>query len=136
MSQTDLLVARQALRRPLVTLPQRPSSQIAILSCMDARLNVFAIFGLAEGDAHVIRNAGGCVTGDAIRSIALSQQVGGTREVVLLHHEDCAAVPDPETDLRRCLGRLRSTFLLPHTDAIRGFLYEAGGVLRETHPEE
>ncbi|GAA2070330.1 beta-class carbonic anhydrase [Actinomadura alba] len=135
MSQTDLLVARQASRRPLAA-SRRPSSQIAILSCMDARLNVFAIFGLAEGDAHVIRNAGGCVTDDAIRSIALSQRVGGTREVVLLHHEDCAAVADPEADLRRCLGRLKSTFLLPHTDAIRGFLYEAGGALRETHPEE
>jgi carbonic anhydrase len=135
VSQTDLLVARQALRRPLST-SRRPSSQIAILSCMDARLNVFAIFGLAEGDAHVIRYAGGCVTDDAIRSIALSQRVGGTREVVLLHHEDCAAVADPEADLRRCLGRLKSTFLLPHTDAIRGFLYEAGGALRETHPEE
>jgi carbonic anhydrase len=135
VSQTDLLVARQALRRPL-SASKIPSSRVAILSCMDARLNVFAIFGLAEGDAHVIRNAGGCVTDDAIRSIALSQRVGRTREIVLLHHEDCAAVPDPQTDLRRCLDRLRSTFLLPRADAIRGFLYEADGTLRETRPEE
>jgi carbonic anhydrase len=103
---------------------------------MDARLNVFAVFGLAEGDAHVIRNAGGCVTDDAIRSLAVSQRVGGTREILLLHHEDCAAVADPEGDLRRCLGRLRGTRLLPYTDAVRGYLYEASGGLREIHSKE
>jgi carbonic anhydrase len=103
---------------------------------MDARLNVFAVFDLTEGDAHVIRNAGGCVTDDVIRSLAVSQSLGGTREVVLLHHEDCAAVADPEDDLRRCLARLRRATLLPHTGAIRGFVYEMGGSLRESRPEE
>ena len=136
MSRTDLLVSRPAHRVPLSPASKRPSSGVAILACMDARLNVFAIFGLAEGDAHVIRNAGGCVTDDAIRSVALSQRAGGTREVVLLHHEDCAAVADPEPDLRRCLSLLKSSTLLPYTDSVRGFLYESGGTLREIRTEE
>jgi carbonic anhydrase len=132
---TDLLVARSS-PRPLVPRLRSPRTGVAILSCMDARLNVFAIFGLAEGDAHVIRNAGGCVTDDVIRSLAVSQSLGGTREIVLLHHEDCAAVSDPGDDLRRCLATLRRATLLPHTDAIRGLVYEAGGALRESRPQE
>lgn len=83
----------------------------------------------------MIRNVGGCVTDDVIRSLAVSQSRGGTREIVLLHHEDCAAVADPADDLRRCLARLRRA-RLPHTDAIRGFVYEVGGALRESLPEE
>src|SRR3954471_8512536 len=106
-ANTDLLVARASLRPPLVPRLKAPRTAVAILSCMDARLNVFAVFGLTEGDAHVIRNAGGCVTDDAIRSLAVSQRAGGTREILLLHHEDCAAVALPEADLRRCLDRLR-----------------------------
>jgi carbonic anhydrase len=133
---TDLLVARASPRPPLVPRLKSPRTGVAILSCMDARLNVFAIFGLTEGDAHVIRNAGGCVTDDVLRSLAVSQSLGGTREIVLLHHEDCAAVADPGDDLRRCLARLSRTTLLPHTGAIRGFVYEIGGSLRESHPEE
>jgi carbonic anhydrase len=136
VSLTNLLVSRQTIRRPLTASPMRPRSRVAILSCMDSRLNMFAIFGLAEGDAHIIRNAGGCVTPDVIRSLSISQRLGGTREIMLLHHENCAAVADAEGDLRRCLSRLKSTFLLPYTDVIRGFVYEAGGALREICPEE
>jgi carbonic anhydrase len=136
VSLTDPRVSRQTIRRPLTASPMRPRARAAILSCMDARLNMFAIFGLAEGDAHIIRNAGGCITPDVIRSLSISQRIGGTREIVLLHHENCAAVADPEGDLRRCLSRLMSTFLLPHTDALRGFIYEVGGALRQICPEE
>jgi carbonic anhydrase len=136
MGNTDLLVAGRATRARLNSHPRTPRTGVAVLSCMDARLNVFAIFGITEGDAHVIRNAGGCVTNDALRSLAVSQRLGGIREVVLLHHEDCAAVADPYDDLRRCLGRLRTTRLIPRTDAIRGFVYELGGSLRETRLEE
>jgi carbonic anhydrase len=130
VSRVDALVARPARRVPLLRSARRPASGVAILSCMDGRLNVFSIFGLAEGDAHVIRNAGGCATGDAIRSLALSQELG-TREVVLLHHEHCAAVADPDEDLARCLGVLRTASGLPYTGAIRGFVYELGAGLRE-----
>jgi carbonic anhydrase len=131
VSRVDALVARPARRVPLLRSARRPASGVAILSCMDGRLNVFSIFGLAEGDAHVIRNAGGCATGDAIRSLALSQRECGTREVVLLHHENCAAVSDPDEDLARCLRVLRAASELPYTGAIRGFVYELGGGLRE-----
>jgi carbonic anhydrase len=135
MGNTDRLVADRA-RSPLTAHSRAPRTGVAILSCMDARLNVYAIFGLGEGDAHVIRNAGGCVTDDALRSLAVSQRLGGTREVVLLHHEDCAVVADPDEDLRRCLRTLHTSCLLPHKDAIRGFVYELGGSLRETRLEE
>jgi carbonic anhydrase len=135
VGSTDRLLTGRA-RVPLTAHARAPRTGVAILSCMDARLNVFAIFGLGEGDAHVIRNAGGCVTDDAIRSLAVSQRLGGTREIVLLHHEDCAVVADPDEDLRRCLRRLRAAGVLPYQDAIRGFVYELGGSLCETRLEE
>jgi carbonic anhydrase len=101
---------------------------------MDARLAVETMFGLRPGDAHVIRNAGGCVTDDTLRSLRLSQLRGGTREIVLVHHEDCAALEDPAADLHVCLDRIHHDTELPHTDVVRGFVYTRGGALREIRP--
>ena len=125
---------------------------------MDARLNVYAILGLADGEAHVIRNAGGVVTADEIRSLAISQRLLGTREIILIHHTDCGMLTftdeafkdgiqaevgikpdwaaesftDLDTDVRQSLNRIRSSPFIPHTDAVRGFVYEvATGELRE-----
>jgi carbonic anhydrase len=115
-------------------LPLPPARRIAIVACMDARLNPYGLLGLHEGDAHVIRNAGGCVTGDTLHSLQLSQTRGGTREVLLVHHEDCAALSDPATDLHVCMARLRKSEGLPHTDVVRGFIYTRSGALRELRP--
>jgi carbonic anhydrase len=125
---------------------------------MDSRMDLFAILGLAEGDAHLIRNAGGVVSDDAIRSIAISQHLMGTREVMLVHHTDCGmlaitddefadglesatgerpdwsvhAFSDLERDVRDGIERIRSSPFIPHTDAVRGFVYEVEtGRLRE-----
>jgi carbonic anhydrase len=101
---------------------------------MDARPAVGTMFGLQPGDAHVIRNAGGCVTDDTLRSLRLSQLRGGTTEIVLVHHEDCAVVRDPDTDLHRCLDLIEHSNELPHTDVVRGFVYTRGGAPREIRP--
>lgn len=129
-----LLTRRGALGVPLVPLDpeaRTPRTGVAIVACMDARLTVGAMFGLRPGDAHVIRNAGGCVDDDTIRSLRLSQLRGGTSEIVLVHHEDCTALSDPAADLHLCLERIHSSADLPHKDAVSGFLYTRGGALRE-----
>lgn len=139
-------------------LPMPPSRGVAVIACMDARLNVYAILGLAEGEAHVIRNAGGVVTDDAIRSLAISQRLLGTREIILIHHTECGmltftdddfkaaiqedtgirppwaaeAFSDPEGDVRQSIARIKASPFIPHTDAVRGFVFDvASGKLNE-----
>ena len=139
-------------------LPLPPSKHVAVLACMDARLNVYAILGLQEGESHVIRNAGGAVTDDGIRSLAISQRLLGTREIILIHHTDCGmltftddgfkqsiqqetglrpawaaeAFPDLEEDVRQSLKRVRTSPFIPHTDEVRGFVFDvATGRLNE-----
>ena len=119
---------------PLDPNTKSPRTGVAIVACMDARLAVETMFGLRPGDAHVIRNAGGCVTDDTLRSLRLSQLRGATTEIVLVHHEDCAVVTDPDADLHSCLARIRQSKELPHTDVVRGFVYTRGGALREIRP--
>ena len=139
-------------------LPMPPARHIAVVACMDARLNPYGILGLIEGDAHVIRNAGGVVTDDVIRSIVISQRLLGTREIVLVHHTDCGmltftddavkaeieadtgirpgfaleAFGNLDADIRQSIARLRASPFVPHKDAIRGFVYQVeDGRLRE-----
>jgi len=139
-------------------LPMPPARKTAILACMDARLPVSDVVGLRNGDAHVIRNAGGVVTEDAIRSLAISQRLLGTEEIVLIHHTDCGmltfddatvkaqieadtgirppfaleAFSDPDEDVRQSIRRIKASPFIPHTDAVRGFVYEVEtGRLRE-----
>ncbi|MFI8186762.1 hypothetical protein OG539_33185 [Actinacidiphila glaucinigra] len=134
----QLLIRRYdvgAALTPLDLERKEARTGVAIVACMDSRLGVEAMFGLRAGDADVIRNAGGCVTPDTLRSLRLSQLRGGTRQIVLVHHEDCAALGDPAEDLRVCIARLRDTTELPHTELVRGFLYTRGGALREIRPE-
>jgi carbonic anhydrase len=139
-------------------LPLPPARGLAVIACMDARLNVYAILGLAEGEAHVIRNAGGVVTDDEIRSLAISQRLLGTREIILIHHTDCGmltftdddfkaaiqadtgikppwaaeAFGDLEGDVRQSIARIKASPFVPHTDAVRGFVFDvATGKLNE-----
>ncbi|GAA2105222.1 beta-class carbonic anhydrase [Actinomadura alba] len=139
-------------------LPLPPSRQVAIVACMDARLNVYGILGLREGEAHVIRNAGGVVTDDEIRSLAISQRLLGTREIILIHHTDCGmltfsddefkraiqdetglkpawaaeAFTDLDEDVRQSVARIKASPFIPHTDAVRGFVFDVGtGLLHE-----
>ncbi len=160
MSATDDLLANNEryaaeFRGPL---PLPPATQVAVVTCMDARLNVYGILGLAEGDAHVIRNAGGAVTADEIRSLTISQRLLGTREIILIHHTDCGmltftddafkasiqdetgikpdwsaeAFGDLDTDVRQSIARIKASPFIPHTDAVRGFVFDvATGKLRE-----
>jgi carbonic anhydrase len=135
-----------------------PARRVAVLACMDARLIPTRILGLDEGEAHVLRNAGGVVTDDAIRSLAISQSLLGTEEIVLLHHTDCGMLSftddefaarlqaetghrpewparsfsDLEQDLRDSIARLRESPFIPNKDSIRGFVYDVRtGELRE-----
>lgn len=127
-----------------------PVRKLAIVACMDSRMPIFPILGLDRGDAHVIRNAGGVVTDDVIRSLCLSQRAMGTREIVLLHHTDCGlqhvtedgfnaeleaelgmkphwaleSFEDPWADVRQSIQRLRLSPFIPHKDDIRGFVYD------------
>ena len=139
-------------------LPMPPASNVAVIACMDARLNVYAILGLNEGEAHVIRNAGGVITDDQIRSLAISQRLLGTREIILIHHTDCGmltfsddtfkraiqddtgikptwsaeAFPDLGEDVRQSIARIKASPFIPHKDAIRGFVFDvATGKLDE-----
>ena len=139
-------------------LPMPPAAKLAVVACMDARLDVYRLLGLELGEAHVIRNAGGVVTDDALRSLVISQRLLGTREIVLVHHTDCGmltfrddavkdeitadvgvrprfaleAFPDPDEDVRQSIARLRDCPFLPHKDEIRGFVYQVeSGQLRE-----
>ena len=132
-------------------LPLPPAKGVAVLACMDARLNVYGLLGLSEGDAHVIRNAGGVVTDDAIRSLAISQRLLGTTEIVLIHHTDCGmltfsddgfrrqvqeetgikpgwaaeAFDDLEADVRQSIARIKASPFIPRKDSVRGFVYDA-----------
>jgi carbonic anhydrase len=139
-------------------LPLPPAKRLAVVACMDARLNPYAILGLEEGDAHVIRNAGGVVTDDEIRSLAISQRLLGTEEVILIHHTDCGmltftddefkaavqkdtgikpewaveAFGDLEEDVRQSIARVKASPFVPKKDSVRGFVYEVEtGRLRE-----
>ena len=139
-------------------LPMPPGRKIAIVACMDARLNPYGLLGLQEGDAHVIRNAGGVITDDEIRSLAISQRLLGTEEIVLIHHTDCGmltftddefkrsiqddvgikpewaaeAFPDIDEDVRQSLARVNASPFIPNKDSVRGFVYEVEtGNLRE-----
>jgi carbonic anhydrase len=161
MSTTDDLVENNAAYANSFTagdLPMPPAKQVAVVACMDARLNVHGLLGLREGDAHVIRNAGGAVTDDAIRSLLISQRLLGTREIVLVHHTDCGmltfadddvkasveadtglrppfaleAFSDLDDDVRQSIRRIKSSPFVPHTDSVRGFVYDVTtGKLRE-----
>jgi len=140
------------------SLPMPPEKQIAVVVCMDARLETGVLLGLFEGDAHVIRNAGGVVTDDVIRSLTISQRLLGTREVMLIHHTDCGmltftdadlnqqildetgikppfaleAFSDVEADVRQSVARVKASPFVPHTDQVRGFVYDvASGKLSE-----
>jgi carbonic anhydrase len=143
--EARLHAARFGGPRPVV-----PAKHFAIVSCMDSRIDVFDLFGLAVGDAHVIRNAGGIVTDDVLRSLVLSQRVLETREVVLVHHTDCGlqkiredemqaqllaetgeappylfgAFADVDDAVRHALSRVREHRFLPHRDRVRGFVYD------------
>jgi carbonic anhydrase len=130
-------------------LPMPPALHVAVLACMDARLNPYGLLGLHEGDAHVIRNAGGVVTEDEIRSLTISQRLLGTREIILIHHTDCGMLTftdddfkaqieadtglrpswaaesfrDPAQDVRQSLARIQASPFIPHKDQVRGFVY-------------
>lgn len=139
-------------------LPLPPSRHVAVVACMDARLDVYRILGLADGEAHVIRNAGGVVTDDEIRSLAISQRLLGTREIILIHHTDCGMLTftddafkqsiqdetgikppwsaesfsDLAVDVRQSIARIKASPFVPHTDQVRGFVFDvATGLLDE-----
>ena len=139
-------------------LPMPPAKHVAVVACMDARLNIYGAHGLGEGDAHVIRNAGGVVTDDAIRSLAISQRLLGTNEIILIHHTDCGmltftddafkgsiqqetgikpewaaeAFADLDEDVHQSVNRIKASPFIPHKDSIRGFVLDVTtGRLRE-----
>jgi carbonic anhydrase len=157
---TDDLLANntryaESFRGPL---PLPPSRQVAVLACMDARIDVYRVLGLEEGEAHVIRNAGGVVTDDEIRSLAISQRLLGTKEIILIHHTDCGmltftdedfrgavaqdvgrhpewhseAFADLELDVKNSVRRIVDSPFVPVTDSVRGFVFDvATGRLAE-----
>jgi len=153
MSVTDELLenaARYADGFDRGDLPLPPAKRVAVLACMDARLDPHALLGLSEGDAHVIRNAGGVVTDDEIRSLSISQRLLGTEEIILIHHTDCGmltfeddafrraiqeetgikpewaveAFDDLEDDVRQSIARIKSSPFIPKKDQVRGFVYD------------
>jgi carbonic anhydrase len=164
MSATDeLLRNNEAFARGFGDgdLPAAPAKKVAVIACMDARVNPYPILGLELGDAHVIRNAGGVVTDDEIRSLAISQRKLGTEEVVLIHHTECGllglddedfrrelreetgedpswhsgAFSDLEQDVRDSMERIRRSPFIPRKDSIRGFVYDVrSGALKEVEP--
>src|SRR6476646_917755 len=142
-------------------LPLPPAKHAAVVACMDARLNVYGLLGLEEGDAHVIRNAGGVVTDDEIRSLAISQRLLATTEIILIHHTDCGmltftdddfrrqvqrdtgikpewaveAFDDLEEDVRQSIARIKASPFIPHKESVRGFVYDVKtGELGEVAP--
>ena len=161
MSTTDELVghnARYAASFAKGDLPMPPGKKIALVVCMDARLETGRLLGLQEGDAHVIRNAGGVVTDDVIRSLVISQRLLGTREIALVHHTDCGMLTfsddalkdaiaaetgirpsfamesfsDLEQDVRQSIARIKASPFIPHRDQVRGFVYDVrNGRLKE-----
>jgi carbonic anhydrase len=161
VSATDELVQnadRYAQSFDKGDLPLPPARKVAVLACMDARVMPSLILGLEEGDAHVIRNAGGVVTDDEIRSLAISQRLLGTEEIILIHHTDCGmltftdddfkqsiqddvgikphwsaeAFSDLEADVRQSIARIKASPFIPNKDSVRGFVFEVEtGKLRE-----
>ncbi len=161
MTVTDELLqnnARYAEGFDKGDLPLPPAKGVAVVACMDARLHVSKLLGLEEGDAHIIRNAGGVVTDDEIRSLAISQRLLGTREIILIHHTGCGmltfkddefrrqiqeetgvrpewaaeAFSDLDEDVRQNIARIKASPFIPHKDSVRGFIYEVEtGRLRE-----
>jgi len=153
MSVIDELIANNegfAESLPDKHLDLHPSRQLAIVTCMDSRLDVFAALGLSDGEAHVLRNAGGVITDDVIRSLAISQRRLGTREVMLIHHTDCGmqkltddgfrdelreetgvapafaieSFSDVDASVRQSILRVRRSDFVPHREAVRGFVYD------------
>jgi carbonic anhydrase len=143
-------------------LPLPPARKVAIVACMDARLNVYALLGLAEGDAHVIRNAGGVITDDQIRSLAISQRLLGTEEIMLIHHTGCGMLTfsddafrdqiraetgitppwtaetfgDLDADVRHSVARVQASPFIPDKSSVRGFVYDVhDGTLREVRSD-
>ncbi|TCK21612.1 beta-class carbonic anhydrase [Pseudonocardia endophytica] len=160
MSVTDDLLANNATYAAGFSgpLPLPPSKGVAVVACMDARLNVYGALGLNEGEAHVIRNAGGVITDDEIRSLAISQRLLGTTEIILIHHTDCGmltftddgfkksiqdetgikpewaaeAFGDVDADVRQSIARIKANPFVPHKDSVRGFVFDvATGKLNE-----
>jgi carbonic anhydrase len=161
VSVTDELLANNAAYVAAFDkgdLPATPARKVAIVACMDARLNIYGALGLREGDAHVIRNAGGVITDDQIRSLAISQRLLGTEEIVLIHHTDCGmltftddafkqsiqedtgikpawaaeAFADLDGDVRQSIARINASPFIPRKESVRGFVYEVeSGRLRE-----
>jgi carbonic anhydrase len=141
--------------------PLPPSKHVAVVACMDARLDVYRMLGISEGEAHVFRNAGGVITEDAIRSLAISQQLLGTREIILIHHTDCGMLTftddefkrsiedetgikpswaaesfrDPEEDVRQSIRRIEASPFITRHESLRGFIFDvATGELHEVTP--
>lgn len=163
MSVIDELLANNrafAASLPQQHLDLKPSRRLAVVACMDSRLNVFAALGLRDGEAHILRNAGGVITDDVIRSLAVSQRRLGTREVMLIHHTDCGmqkitddgfraelqqatgvapafaieSFTDVDGDVRQSILRVRRSSFLLHRDSVRGFVYDVDThALREVH---
>lgn len=161
MSVTDeLLQSNDSYARSFSSgdLPMPPARKVAVVACMDARLDPYGMLGLREGDAHVIRNAGGVVTDDVIRSLLISQRLLGTHEIVLIHHTDCGmltfqdddvkaaieadtglrphfaleAFPDVDKDVRQSIARIKASPFIPDKTSVRGFVYDVtSGKLRE-----
>jgi carbonic anhydrase len=161
MSVTDELLAnaaRYAASFDKGDLPLPPARGVAVVACMDARLNPYGLLGLSEGDAHIIRNAGGIITADELRSLAISQRLLGTTEIILIHHTECGmltftddefrrsieaevgvkpawaaeAFTDLDADVRQSIGRILADPFIPRKDSVRGFVYDVRtGELRE-----
>jgi carbonic anhydrase len=156
----ELLAANERYAAELTGggLPAPPAKQLAVIACMDARIDVIRALGLQPGDAHIIRNAGGVVTDDVIRSLAISQRQLGTRAIVVIHHTGCGMMSfedgefrrqieaetgvrppwsaetfaDLEAEARQSIARIRSSPFIPHTDSVRAFIYDVeSGRLRE-----
>ncbi len=162
MSVTDGLLANneryaESFHGPL---PLLPSAHLAVVACMDSRMKIFALLGLQDGEAHIIRNAGGVVTDDVIRSLTISQRLLATRSIILIHHTDCGmltftddqfkagiqaetgikpewaaeAFRDLDEDVRQSIARIRVSPFIPHTGDVRGFVFDIGtGRLREVN---
>jgi carbonic anhydrase len=164
MSRTDELLANNAAYVETfdkADLPMPPGRGVAVVACMDARLDPARALGLEEGDAHVIRNAGGVISDDAVRSLVISQRLLATTEVILIHHTDCGmltfgdddvkrqieqdtgirppfaleAFSDLEGDVRQSIARIKASPFVPHKDSVRGFVYDVKtGELSEVTP--
>jgi carbonic anhydrase len=160
-SSADELLAnnrRSVERFESAGLQVAPTRQLAIVACMDSRMDIFQILGLGHGEAHILRNAGGVITDDVIRSLCLSQRLLGTREIILIHHTDCGletvqedsfkaeleaevgikpwwaleAFVDPRADVAQSMRRLAMTPFVPHKSHVRGFVYDVStGALEE-----